>query len=450
MLEFDEIQGNVLKGYRFPQARFLFATVEDQEGGRAWVGGVVSRISFATDWGLARPDHAINISLTYQGLAALGLPSESLDSFPKEFQEGMASSAERLGDTGESGPLRWEAGLGTPDRISQTHLMVSIYATNSSVLARQVDQLKDSMAAASIMLLYEQDACLLSGGKDHFGFVDGISQPPIVDSGDPGRPGDGLPLPDGTWKPSAAGEFVLGYPAQDGAQLPVPYPANEFGRNGTYLVYRKLHQDVALFRQYLAKSATSLRIDEEWIASRIVGRWRDGTPVELSPNSPNPLIAGDPNRVNLFNYASDSKGMRCPLGAHIRRSNPRDSLSGGVAAVEGHRLIRRGLPYGPALAEGFDDDRVDRGLIFIALNANIRDQFEFVQKQWMRSGGFINLDPEQKDVIVGDNDGTGRMVIPMPGFPRHLVELPRFVTVRFGVYLFVPSRSALKFLAENR
>lgn len=184
------------------------------------------------------------------------------------------------------------------------------------------------------------------------------------------------------------------------------------------------------------------------MAARLVGRWRDGTPIERSPSQNDPALANDPYENNNFAYGGDPKGLRCPLGAHIRRANPRDALPGGAAAVEGQRILRRGMPYGPLLQAAAAEDGIDRGLMFIAVVGNLRAQFEFIQQQWINSGGFAGLDPSQKDPYIGNNDGTGVMVIPMSDFPRRIFNLIRFVTVRLSLYLFMPGIQALRFLSE--
>jgi Dyp-type peroxidase family len=451
VLPLDQIQGNILRGYRFPVSRYIFARVGSAAAARSWLSGVVGQVTYATDWGNTRPSSTLNVGFTHRGLAALGLADTSLASFPEDFRIGMADRAALLGDVGPSHPDNWEAGLGTANAVSRTHLLVSLYAVNEQVLAARVQVILAAMQAAGLEIVTEQPATRLPNDTEHFGYADGISQPAVADSGDPGHPGDGIATSGGGWRPLAVGEFVLGYPAEGGGAT-VPLPVDALGRNGTYLVYRKLHQNVPLFRQYIAAAAERLRLDHEWVAARVVGRWRDGTPVERSPDFPDPAFnTSQPDEVNRFTYAADSSGRRCPLGAHIRRANPRDGLGNGPVAVVGHRLIRRGVPYGRPLPLGAADDGQDRGLVFMAVNASIREQFEFVQRLWMQSGGFAGLDPANRDPLIGANDGgpNSQMVIPMAPFPRFLVDLPRFVTLRFGAYLFLPSRRALQHLAEE-
>ena len=142
-----------------------------------------------------------------------------------------------------------------------------------------------------------------------------------------------------------------------------------------------------------------------------MGRWRSGCPLDLSPDKDDPAIAADPQRRNNFTYAGDDQGLRCPLGSHLRRSNPRATPLKRATAVRRHRLIRRGVEYGPHLEDGaLEDDGVDRGLINLFIQADIERQFEFVQKEWMKGGEFIGLDPNEQDPINGVGGEGSQMV----------------------------------------
>ena len=207
-------------------------------------------------------------------------------------------------------------------------------------------------------------------------------------------------------------------------------------------MYRKLHQDVALFRRFLADRARAYAGAEEKLAAALMGRWRDGTPIERSPDAADPSLGFDLQRNNDFTYGEDLDGFRCPVGAHIRRANPRDAIGFRHKMVHRHRLIRRGMPYGNPLSPGSDDDGVDRGLIFVCLGASIQRQFEFVQTQWMNDGNIFALGAD-KDVLAGDNDGTGKMTV--QGRPPWFVAaVPRLVTTKGGDYFFLPGIRALR------
>jgi Dyp-type peroxidase family len=290
---------------------------------------------------------------------------------------------------------------------------------------------------------------------EHFGFADPISQPPIEGADAPSYPGDGVLERNGTWRPLKPGEFLLGYEDEagpDGTQIPEPA---ELRRNGTYVVFRKLYQDVAAFRRYLVTAAKSLygsddQYHQDLVAAKIMGRWRSGCPLDLSPDKDDPTIAADAQRRNNFSYEGDDQGMRCPLGAHLRRSNPRATPLKRATAVRRHRLLRRGVEYGPHLQDGtLQDDGVDRGLINLFINADIERQFEFVQKEWMKGGEFIGLDPNEQDPVNGTGGEGSQMSIPGAKQP-FLFDLPTFVTVKGGEYLFVPGLKALDGLIEQR
>ena len=225
----------------------------------------------------------------------------------------------------------------------------------------------------------------------------------IEGAGLPSPARQGAPLSGGHWRPIRAGEFILGYPDEENVLPDAPTP-DQLATNGSFLVYRKLHQDVAAFRAQLAQAAQLYPGGEELLAAKIVGRWRDGTPIDLSPEHPDPAIVADGDRNNAFSYGTDGDGLRCPVGAHVRRANPRDSLPFEGKLVNRHRLIRRGIPYGDPLPEGADDDGQDRGVIFMCLQASIARQFEFIQGQWLNGGNAFTLGEDQ-DVL---RRGTGR------------------------------------------
>jgi Dyp-type peroxidase family len=290
---------------------------------------------------------------------------------------------------------------------------------------------------------------------EHFGFADPISQPPIEGADTPSYPGDGVPEANGRWRPLKPGEFLLGYEDEagpTGTQAPEPL---ELRMNGTYVVFRKLYQDVAAFRRYLATAAKALYgsdddYHQELVAAKMMGRWRSGCPVDLSPDKDDAAIAADPNRRNNFTYAGDEQGMRCPLGSHLRRTNPRETILKRATAVRRHRLLRRGVEYGPHLQDGLrEDDGVDRGLINLFIQSDIERQFEFVQKEWMKGGEFMGLDPSEQDPINGTGGEGTQLSVPGAKQP-FLFDLPTFVTVKGGEYLFVPGLKALDGIIEQK
>ncbi len=439
-LDLANIQGFVVRGYRLPVASYLLLHVEDPGAARRWLAGLIGEVLTAEPWSV-KPEAGANVAFSYAGLRALGLPGTTLAGFPPEFSAGMAGRADVLGDTGESAPERWDPGFVDPG----IHALVMISAASEAALASHDARLRAGVRDGGLRVVADQRGAALPGGSEHFGFADGFAQPSISGAGVPASPGQGAPA-SGGWRDLAAGEFILGYPDEQGALPAAPSP-DQFAVNGSYLVYRKLRQDVAAFRRQLAEAARLYPGGEALLAAKIVGRWRDGTPLAVSPERPDPALAGDAARNNAFSYADDPDGRRCPIGAHIRRVNPRESLPFNGALVNRHRVIRRGIPYGPPLPPDAPDDGTDRGVVFMCLQASIARQFEFVQSQWLAGGNAFRLGDDQ-DVIMGlqDQDGTRKMTIPGDP-PFFLGPLSRVVSVRGGEYLFCPGLNGLRHLA---
>lgn len=335
-LELDDIQSGALQERPSPYVgTYLLLRIDDRAAGRE----LVRRLARLVDAGRPSLDPAggawITVAFTYQGLKALGVPQDSLDSFPREFREGMAARAEELGDVGESGPQAWEQPLGSPD----VHVAVAALSPDTARLEAVIDKAnKAHEELPGVELIWRQDCYQLPTGRTSFGFKDGIGQPSIE--------GSGRPASNPNEKPLKAGEIVLGYPDETGELPPMPAP-EVLGRNGTYVVFRKLHTRVAAYRQYLrAKSAS--REAELLLGAKMVGRWPSGTPLALSAERDDPALGADSQRNNDFKYADDPRGFKCPAGAHARRANPRDSLDHeGSVDVRLHRMIRRGTNTDP-------------------------------------------------------------------------------------------------------
>ncbi|WP_199812465.1 Dyp-type peroxidase [Streptomyces sp. NRRL S-337] len=450
VLELDDIQGTLLRQRPTPfTGAYFLLRIDDPGGGRQMLARLVPHVASATQW-WDPPNRAwLSVALSYSGLRALGVPQESLDSFPDAFREGMAARAGRLGDTGDSSPERWDAPLGSAD----VHVAVSLFAPDAaameSLLATARETLRD---LPGVSVIYRLDASALPTKRTHLGFVDGIGEPDIEGSGVASiaqrmSGGDYGYLP-GFGPTIKAGEFVLGYTNELGRLTPMPQP-DVLGRNGTYVAFRKLHLRVAEYRRYLKDNAASPE-EEELLAAKMVGRWPSGAPLVLAPEHDDPDLATDPHRVNDFTYhVQDPAGQRCPLGSHIRRMNPRDALTDTLVDVKLHRALRRGTPYGPMLPEGeLEDDGAERGIVFIFMGTELVRQFEFLKSQWANDGDFVGLGDE-KDPIVGSNDGTGTFTIPKRPVRRRLQQLPRFAVTKGGEYLFLPGIRALKWIAER-
>lgn len=441
LLDRANIQGFVVRGYGMPCASYLFLRFDDPARGRRWLSDVSHHVITAAPWS-AKPRSGINIAFTFTGLQALGVPSFSLGGFPQEFRDGMATRAEELGDTGESAPENWEEPFGPGRKV---HALVMVSAQDAAALEEHDATIRAGLEAARITLLGTHIGEALSTGHEHFGFKDTISQPTLEGSGVPPLPGGGALDGDG-WRPIRAGEFILGYPDEEGVLPPAPTP-DQLAANGSYLVYRKLYQDVATFRRQIDDAAARYPGGRALLEAKIVGRWPDGAPLPLAPDAPDDALANDPMRDNDFTFRGDPQGERCPIGSHIRRANPRASLPFGGVLVNRHRMIRRGIPYGPLLPEGQPDDGRDRGLIWTSLHASIERQFEFVQSQWMNDGNPFGIGDDQ-DVVAGVQDGPHPRKMTIPGRPPFLLGgLARVVVCRGGEYFFTPGLNGLHYIA---
>ena len=494
-LDVADIQNIVLNPVAFPFARYCFFTFDNGAAGRAFVGDIASLVTDAVHH-RPMPSAAItetkpwevSIGFTFAGLAALELPPRTLATFPVDFTEGMLARAhDLLVDRGESDPEQWEGMW----KDASVHAFVFIQTTTivgSTPGAPPVvegmakrDELHGAVLAAAARHGVRQRACQEANmlvvdpsgmPREHFGYADGIGNPDIRGVGWPSPPGSGKRGKKG-WEPIAPGEFVLGHNDEAGEMPAAPEPFG-FSRNGTFLVYRKLHENVARFRRWLDSEGTKYPGGTELLAAKLVGRFRDGTPLVVSPDTPFGVTAADRADADFvpkltdFTYAQDASGSRCPMGAHMRRMNPRDSLGFDGVLVNRRRIVRRGLPYGPwvpedtpldaveALDQFTDDAPSQHGVIFIAVNASIERQFEFVQREWMNYGNDFRQGND-RDPLVGNRDAETRFVVQggpgevdAQGRPPHMCRgLPQFVTVRGGAYFFVPSMTALGMIAAG-
>jgi Dyp-type peroxidase family len=453
-LELNDIQGVIFSGYsELEHAAFLLLSVDEPAGARRWLGGLAGRL---TKGGDQSGNVRLNVAFTSAGLAKLGLGNDALAGFPSEFVEGMSGSPKRseiLGDTGANHPDTWIWG----SKVS-VHVLLMLYAKSPEELNASLRRERDELGTA-LREVYFRTTEWLAGRKEHFGFADGIAQPEILELGKPPKPGVAR---------LRAGEFILGH-ANEYGKLPfspdVPKDLDpsgalrakpssdkkDLGHNGTFIVVRQLDQNVAGFWDYMRGQAGGDQNGAVRFAAKCVGRWPSGAPLVLSPDRDDPALG----ESNDFLYERlDPKGLRCPIGSHIRRTNPRDSLdpteAESLQVSNRHALIRRGRNYGRPLAPFSPDDGKERGLFFVCVNANISRQFEFIQQTWINNPKFDGLAEDRDPLLANPGNGGGIFTIPDRPLRRRLTGMPRFVTTRGGGYFFLPSIRALRFLAALR
>lgn len=490
--QFEDLQGLLRFGHgKLTDTCFLLLNVVDADAAKQWLDTAPVTSAMFTS---PPPKTALQIAFSAAGLRALGVKKDVIRAFSDEFISGMSgdeSRSRRLGDVGANAPKYWEWGGNTKQ---VPHILLLLYAEKDGIKAwrKKVEGKQFSTA----FQLQSQLPTLDIGEREPFGFVDGISQPDIdwarQQTTDPHRRDRYSNL-------LALGEVVLGYPNEYGYYSVRPLidsqtdpfardlpnaeeqPAlKDFARNGSYLVLRQLAQDVPGFWRFLDEAAGSDPEKRDQLAAAMVGRQRDGSPLMPPTADDIPGIPKD-DPLNHFNYTEDSGGNRCPIGAHIRRANPRtgdlpSGVSGFVsrlikilgfglkhpnddlvASTRFHRLLRRGRAYGLRLAPEDavkpDAPVAERGLQFICMVANISRQFEFVQNAWVVNSKFAGLQQE-RDPILGhrkplrDGTATDQFHRPEPSGPmRQTCHLPQFITVIGGAYFFMPGLRALKYLA---
>jgi len=481
-LNLEDIQGFILRGYRMPMVRHFLLKVTEAVAARTVLGRVVSgdeadapQITTAENWHVGfepgprddpaeppryKPDYCLNVGITWPGFVALRVkdrvPDLAFRSFGA-FIAGAAARAELVGDTGPSAPQNWIAGFGNGD----DHVLVTLHAISPESMATHIDRLSTLFAeggafqelwhgdGAAIMEM--QDGKLVPTSKVHFGYTDGISMTTI--RGGPERYRRDHQEPSERWL------FVL---LDEAENYSVPEP-RELGLNGSFAVFKLIETDVVGFENFLQSKKD--QIDPELLAAKMCGRWRNGVPLALSPGTASPAGGLSPEQLNDFEYVNpdgsgDPRGLCCPVGAHIRRINPRGQPVAGQGIPGGsnntHRLIRRGMPYGPVYDPSKPYDGIERGLLGYFINSNIENQYEFVLSQWANDSEFVGsvrLHPKSKDPIIGTQDPAESIfVIPQKGGapPIRITGLTSFTKTRAAAYCFLPSITAIKFIANLR
>ncbi len=489
-LKFSDIQAVILSGYgHLPHAAYLFLRLPRVQGtgqttpdARAVLVATLPEVTAANHQKdeAQREKTALNLAFTSNGLAALGHSADTLATFSPEFRSGMTADyrSRALGDVQANDPKNWEWGGTTPgpdkapDLDRAPDLALLCFAHTDDGLNAMVGGLKERFGACGALVIAEERSTPhMHNRSEHFGFRDNITSVHIKGGFGVRDPGQSV---------VEAGEFILGYPNEYGQKTawprinPTPTRAGvDVGTNGAYLVFRKLEQDVPAFWDYCRAQAAGLSTGDEaaapapeFVGAKMVGRWRSGAPLAVCPFADDPALAADPDRINDFAYASeDPDGFGCPFGAHIRRANPRDMLSTlsppeSKTVVNHHRILRRGRPYGPPFPDptAARDDGQKRGLLFFCVNASISRQFEFVQQTWLNDPKLARRWNEP-DPVTGSQDNIdaaaqtaagAEFTIPQATTRLRLQNVPQFVTVRAGAYLFLPSLTALRALMTGQ
>ena len=461
--ELRDVQRLVLKGYFTCAALHIGLSVRDAGAARTFLGllarpgGASGTVTTAAEWHRTT-GVCLTAGITFEGLRALGVPEAELATFPAEFRAGAAGRAPVVGDEGPSRPASWLPWLRGATG-GELHVLLSLLGTE-----QDIDDAVSRLAAQwryGLRELGRQAArALPTDGTSrfpvvHFGYRDGHSQPTIER-----LPLIGLPDP---LQRVPVGALVLGHalPGGDRRRLAYGYPvpgSSALGANGSFAAFRVLEQDVQAFEDYLQRQAARTGQSAELLAAKLCGRWRDGSPLVLRPGADDPVVA-DRDRLNDFDYAGggsdsgvpDPDGLRCPLGSHIRRMNPRSTPVAGAPSVARHRrLVRRGMPYGPPYDPHRGDDGEPRGLVGLFIGASLRDSYEFVLREWANDGAFSPALGRTQDPLLGAHDRTGTSTFAVPGTSEEPLDgLTRFVTTRGGAYLFLPSATALRHLART-
>jgi Dyp-type peroxidase family len=468
--QLKDIQGFSLAGFRKDHQELLFIRFPDAPSGRALLGRLGPRTANAWEVGqfnevFSEIRHRtgeeticatwVGVLISAAGYQALGVAMSGLPQSEgtAAFIAGMAARAQQLGDTG---PLDQPAAWLEPFRpAAGVHACVVIAADEESDLEEAMAKVGDEISATGCEVVYQERGNTLPGdqaGHEHFSFKDGISQPAI----------QGYDADPATNEPPAVapGEFVLGYPNTAGSSVPV---TGTLWTNGSFAAFRRLYQDVAGFRAQAVAGVpgSSPQLSPDQTAAAMVGRWTSGAPLELNATTD----PGESGITNAFQYkANDDDGHLCPHFAHIRKANPRDETTPTPASDNPatHRMLRRGIPFGPPLPTGAQDDGAQRGLHFFCAVADLDRQFEFVQRQWLNNVNFpggqpgpapgtysppAQGTPDGPDPVVGEQTAGEECTLVQPSGQHAFSIMKQVVHVTAGEYFFIPSLAALSALA---
>lgn len=450
----ENVQGNILTPYEgMTHGLTALVRFDTMLTARAFV----KDLPVTADKDAKRTDVPVNVALTFAGLKTLGLSASELAQFPKEFRDGMEARAGLLGDVNEEHPARWQrprlnwpAGSedGDPILLDTVDLVLTIQQRRETVgkldhrftpehpLLPELEKLVEGRPGVQVLHVQpllrtyfppksEQAGRVV---REHFGYADGLSQPlPATRSVPPGLAHDRVAL----------GELVLGHDNDRGELYPQGDP--ELFANGTFLVLRKLEQHVTELKKFAAKYSHLFSGKEEELYARLMGRRPSGSTL---------IGRGGPN-ANAFTYENDPLGKSCPFASHVRRANPRekDQISVHGLPVRTPRILRRGFSYGPRSIDGVAEGEDARGLLFMAYNSSIAEQFEIIQR-WLNGANSTGILSSQSDPLTS-NRARQQLTVWENGKLITLEKEKPFVTLRWGVYLFSPSISALRALGSR-
>ncbi|MGW2248750.1 Dyp-type peroxidase [Kitasatospora sp. NPDC001660] len=461
-----DIQGNILAAFNKDFMDFRYLHFPDAAKGRGWLSAILNTVAttsetedFNEQFSLARRafgrDPAITavrcgVSLTFDGLKTVAKNPQQVETDLKDFaalREGSAKRAAQLGDTDESDPKHWLFGAGTGDKA--VHAVLIIAADTEELLKEKLKNLDAVEKAHQITRVHVDEGRTLTGalkGHEHFGYKDGISQPGVKDFHREDSERKGFRDNRAGTELIEPGEFVFGHKSETGDRK-----APEWMKNGSLQVVRRLHQDVAGWNKAVVDGVKQFTgtMDANRLGACLVGRAKDGTP--LAP--PSNAVTGLGSDRNDFDYRDDPVGQHTPWVAHIRRTHPRAFAGIADNKPKSHRLMRRGIPYGPEFT-GTADDGKDRGLMFVCYGTSLEQQFELVQQHWSNNPDFTPgieaPTPEPHNGFDKVTGLAGKASIALADGTHGTVDMKRFVRTTGALYAFTPSISTLRLLAEGK
>ncbi|WP_316804481.1 Dyp-type peroxidase [Pedobacter nototheniae] len=438
-LELDQIQSLILRARPIPYyGTVVVVEIKNKEAGKTLIKNLLPELTTSVNWHHSH-EGSSSIAISYKGFEALGLPAETLESFPKEFKVGMAARHEKLTDTGENHPDNWQH----PFKDSNIHIVVNVIAQTEADWKQKLQNVRDKFNDISgYNIVAMGDFSATEKVRNAFGFRDGLSNPEID--------GSGVDVPPGYGRAIKPGEFIIGYPGEAGNVDDTIKPL-AFSKNGSFVALRKYQSKVHLFNQFLHKNGKTPE-DRELLAAKLFGRWRSGAPLALSPIADDSELATDKMRINNFDFKGDEYGRVTPLSCHMRRMYPRDTKMAVMSDLNMHRIIRRGAGFGGVPGDDFlEDDGKERGLYFMGISAKAMQTMEFLQSEWVNNGNFINHG-EEKDPIIGlqEEGKDGVFTLPKAEGGRTRVNgVKTFNRMLGGEYFFIPGINGLNWILEQ-